>query len=75
MWYLSLLVFLDKNFKYDPYLCNGFSDMMMKAISFKNVAIIYSKRNAYRVIFSSMTKNDAINLLNNSSLSNKGVLL
>ena len=27
------------------------------------------------VIFSSMTKKDAINLLNNSSLSNKGVLL
>ena len=27
------------------------------------------------VIFFSMTKKDAINLLNNSSLSNKGVLL
>ena len=67
--------FLDKNFKYNPYLCNGCSDMMMKVISFKNVAIIYSKGNAYRVMFSSMTKNDTINLIKNSNLSNKGVLL
>ena len=47
----------------------------MKAISFKNVIIVYSKGNAYRAIFSFVTKNDAINLINNSNLNNKGVLL
>ena len=38
--------FLDRNFNYDPYLCNDCNDMMMKAVSFKDVAIIYAKGNA-----------------------------
>ena len=32
--------FLDKNFKYDPCVCSGCSDTMIKAISFTNVGII-----------------------------------
>ena len=32
--------FLDKNFNYGPYLCNGCYDMFLKAISMKNLAII-----------------------------------
>ena len=33
-WY-----FLDKNFNYEPYLCNGCHDLVQKAISFKQAAI------------------------------------
>ena len=65
---------IDRNFSYDNYLCNSCSDMLMKAISFKNVAIIYSKGKACRVNFSFMTKNEATKLLNNSVLNSKGVL-
>ena len=68
-WY-----FLDKYFNHEPYLCNGCNDMMMKAVSFKDVAIVTVKRNSYRINFSVMSKNDAINLLNNSVLNNKRVL-
>ena len=32
--------FLDKNFNYGPYLCNGCYDMSLKAISIQNLAII-----------------------------------
>ena len=39
-WYL-----LDKNFNYDPYLCNGCHDLMQKAMSFKNVVIVSIKEN------------------------------
>ena len=46
----------------------------MKAVSIKNLAIIYSKGNAYRVNFAFMTINDANNLINNSNLNNKGIL-
>ena len=67
-WY-----FVDKNFNYRPYLCNGCHDMMMKAVSFNDVVSV--KENAYRIRFCFMRRNDAINLLNNSVLSNKGVLL
>ena len=34
-WY-----FLDKNFNYEPYLCNGWHDLMQKAINFNDVAIV-----------------------------------
>ena len=39
-WY-----FLDKNFSCEPYLCNGCHDLMQKAMSFKNAAIVSIKGN------------------------------
>ena len=59
-WY-----FLDKNFNYDPYLCNGYHDLMQKAMSFKNVAIVSIKQNDYRIHFCYISKNDAITLVTN----------
>ena len=49
--------------------------MLMKAVSMKNLAIIYSKGNAYRVNFTFMTKHEGTNLINNSSLNSKGGVL
>ena len=43
--------FLDKTFKYGPYLCDGSYDMSMKAVSMKNLAIINHNENRYRVNF------------------------
>ena len=57
--------FLDKNFNYGPYLCNGCYDMSLKAISIKKLAIINHNRNAYRVNFASMSKKDAFTLIKN----------
>ena len=68
-WY-----FIDKNFNYGPYSCNGCYDMSMKVVSLKNQAIISVKGNTYRVHFDFMSKNDATKLLNNSNLNNKGVV-
>ena len=34
-WY-----FLDKAFKYEPYLCNGCHDLKQKAMNFNDVAIV-----------------------------------
>ena len=42
------LYFKDIGFKYEPYLCNGCHDLMRKAMSFNNVAIVYVKANAWR---------------------------
>ena len=47
---------------------------MMKTVNFDNVAIVSVKGNAYRIHFLFMSKTDAISLINNSVLSNKGVL-
>ena len=48
---------------------------MRKAVSFNYVAIVYVKQSAYRIHFWYMSKNYAINLMNNSNLIDKmGVL-
>ena len=62
-WY-----FKDVGFKYEPYLCNGSYDIMQKAISFNNVAIVYVKASAYRINYWYMSKDDAINIMNGTNL-------
>ena len=39
-WY-----FLNKNFSYEPYLCNGCHDLMQKTMNFNDVAIVSIKGN------------------------------
>ena len=68
-WY-----FLNKNFNYDPYLCNGCHDLMQKAMSFKNVAVVSIKGNDYRIHLCYISKNDAITLMTNSNLNDKNGL-
>ena len=65
------MVFLDKNFKYEPYLCNGCRDLMQKAMNFSDVAIVSIKGNDYRIHFWYMSKDGAISIMNNSSLNEK----
>ena len=71
-WY-----FLDKNFSYGPYLCDGCYNMTQKSTDSKNIAIVYVKGNAYRIHFWYMSKHKrkrkrkAISLMTNSSLNDK----
>ena len=41
---LSLLVFLDKNFSYGPYLCDRCSNIVQKCNKLKNIAIVHVKK-------------------------------
>ena len=69
-WY-----FKDIGFKHESHLWKGCHDLMQKAMSFNNVAIVYVKRSAYRIHFWFMSKDDAINIMNGSNLTDKrGVL-
>ena len=63
--------FKDIGFKYEPYICNGCLDLMQKAMTFNNIAIVYVKGNAYRISFWYISKNDAINITNGSNLVDK----
>ena len=63
-WY-----FLDKNFKYEPYLCNGCHNLMQKAMNF-NVPVSV-KGSDYRIHCWYMSKNDAIIIMKNSNLNEK----
>ena len=69
-WY-----FKDVGFKYENYLCNGCHDLMQKPISFNNVAIVYVKGSSYRINFQYISKDDAINIMNGSSLVDKSGVL
>ena len=62
-WY-----FLDINFSYQSYLCNGCHDLMQKAMNFNDAAIVSVKGNDYRIHFWYMSKNDAISIMLNSNL-------
>ena len=63
--------FLDKNFNYEPYLCNGCHGLMQKAINFNDVAIVSIKGNDYRIHFWYMSRDEAISILHNSGLNEK----
>ena len=65
----------DIGFKYELHLCNGCHGLLQKAVSVNNIAIVYVKGSAYRIHFWYMSTDDAINIMNNSSLIDKmGVL-
>ena len=68
-WY-----FKDVGFKYEPHLCNVCHGLMQKTVSSNNIGIVYVKGNAYRIHFWHMSKDDAINIINNSSLIDKIIL-
>ena len=67
--------FKNIGFKYESHLCNGCHRLMQEAVSFNNIAIVYVKGSVYRIHFWYMNKDDAINIINHSSLTDKmGVL-
>ena len=69
-WY-----FLDKNFSYGPYLCDGCYNIMQKSNNLKNIAIINAKKSVYRIYFQQMSKPEAKKSMANSSfIDKKGIL-
>ena len=63
--------FLDKNFKYGPYLCDGCCYTSMKVNSMQNLAIINNNGNLYRVNFVFMSKKDPFSLIKNAVIIDK----
>ena len=53
-------------FKYEPYLCNDCHDLMQKAMNFNDVAIVSVKGSDCKIHFWYKSKDDAINIMNNS---------
>ena len=68
-WY-----FKDIGYKYEPYVCNGCHNLSMVVYDLKYFMILNIKNVDYTCYVFNMSKSDAINLLNNSVLDNKGVL-
>ena len=69
-WY-----FLNKKFKYEPYLCNDCHGLMQKIINANGVTMVPVKGSDYRIHFWYMSMDDAISKRNNSDLNDRGGVL
>ena len=65
-WY-----FLNKNFSYGPFTCDGCYDMVQRSTDFKNIAIVHIKKTAYRIYFRHMIKHKAKKIMNKFDLIGK----
>ena len=65
-WY-----FLNYSFKFQPNVCNRCHDLLMMSMNLSDIAILNIKGSDYRCIISLISKNEAINLLQNGDLTDK----
>ena len=68
-WYFKDIVF-----KFEPHVCNKCHDELMTAYELKNIAILNVKCVDFRCILWSISRDEAVNGLNNSVLEDKLVL-
>ena len=68
-WYLK-----DIAYKFEPHVCNGCHDLSMMAYGLICIAILKVKGVDYTCVLWNITRNDAINMLGNSKLDDKGTL-
>ena len=65
-WY-----YLNKNFSYGSFTCDGCCNIVQESTDFKNITIIYTKNNSYRVYFKDISKHKAKKLMNKFNLVGK----
>ena len=66
--------FKSVGFKYQPYVCNGCHDFYMGVMSLSDFFIWNVKGVNYRVYTCNISKQEEVDILNNSNLDDKGVL-
>ena len=60
-WY-----FLNKGFKFQPNICNRCHDLLLMFMSYTNTAILNIKGSNYGCVISAISKNEAINVIQNA---------
>ena len=71
---IGILKMLDLEFRFEPHVCNKCHDVLMTAYELKNIAILNVKGVDFRCILWGISRDEAVNRLNNSVLEDKGVL-
>ena len=67
--------FVNKNFNYEDYACNGCHNLLMMAFSLDNIAVLNVGNVFYRCIFMGISKNEGLKRLNNASnLGKRGIV-
>ena len=65
-WY-----YLNKNFSYGPFTCDGCYNIVQRSTNFKNIAIVRVKNNTYRIYFKDISKHKVKKLMNKFDLIGK----
>ena len=63
--------FLNYSFKFQPNVCNRCHDLLMMSVSLSDIAILNINGSDYCCIISLISKNEAINVLQNTDLTEK----
>ena len=71
MRHLSLLVFLDRAFKFQPNVCNGCHYLFVMSMMLSNIATLKIENADYCCIITGISKSEAIKLLQNIDLTKK----
>ena len=66
--------FKDVGFKFEPHVCNKCHDILITAYELKNIATLNVKGVDFRCILLGISRDEAVNRLNNFVLDDKGVL-
>ena len=66
--------FKDVGFKFEKHVCNWCHDLLTVAYSLKNIAILSAKGDSFRCLLTGISKNEALQKLNNSVTYDRGVL-
>ena len=69
-WY-----FLNNSFKFQPNVCNRCHDLLIWSTNLSDIAILNIKGSDSRCIIGLISKNEAINLMQNADLTEKSVTL
>ena len=67
-WY-----FKDIGYKFESHVCNKCHDVLMTAYELQNIAILNVKAVDYRRIIWGISKNEAVNIQNNSVLKDNSI--
>ena len=66
--------FKDVGFKFEKHVCNECHHLLTMAFSLENIAILSAKGATSRCLLMGISKYEALKMLNNSVLQDKGVL-
>ena len=66
--------FKDIGFKFEEHVCNKCHDLLTMAYSLKNIAILSAKGATFRCLLMGISKNEALENINNSVIYDIGVL-
>ena len=69
------LYFLNNSFRFQPNVCNKYQDLLMLSVNLSDSAILNIKVSNYHCFIRLISKNEAINLLQNADLTEKSGIL